>query len=317
MNRFESLRVFAVAAEAVNFRDAAARLGVSPQVVTRAVRELEDELGEPLFHRSTRGVNLSSFGEQWALRARQAVGGVDELFHRADRRAPSEHAGVVRVAAPSGIGRQFILKALAPLLQQHPGLVLDLRLSEALAHVVDEQIDVGVRIGFLRDSRFVARPASKVSFVIAGTPTLLKRTGAPADVAALFERPLTTLIDRNSGRAWPWVFRGGRQLAPPSPAFVTDDPEAECAAVLEGIGFGQLPAYLAQPLLRTGRLVTLLDHEAPEPWSLYVYRAQRTPVPARVRLVFDCLLEALGEGEGSLLAAASAAGTVRRSPRAR
>jgi DNA-binding transcriptional LysR family regulator len=77
-NRLEALRVFFTAADAANFREAAVRLSVSPQVVTRAVRELEEELGEPLFHRSTRGVQLTDFGRQLAQRARAAVGGVDE-----------------------------------------------------------------------------------------------------------------------------------------------------------------------------------------------------------------------------------------------
>ncbi|WP_281078371.1 LysR family transcriptional regulator [Variovorax paradoxus] len=146
-NRLEALRVFCAAADAANFRDAAVRLAVSPQVVTRAVRELEEELGEPLFHRSTRGVQLTDFGRQLAQRARTAVGGVDALFHRTDRRALSQHAGTVRVTAPNVYGRRLIPEALAPMLAAHPGLVLDLRLSEEHADVVDEQIDIGVRAG--------------------------------------------------------------------------------------------------------------------------------------------------------------------------
>ena len=86
-NRLETLRVFCIAAESTNFRDAAVRLSVSPQVVTRAVRELEEELGEPLFHRSTRGVQLTEFGRQLVERARTAVAGVEDLFDRKDRRA--------------------------------------------------------------------------------------------------------------------------------------------------------------------------------------------------------------------------------------
>jgi len=292
-NHLETLRVFCVAADSDNFRNAAQRLAVSPQVVTRAVRELEEELGEPLFHRSTRGVRITQFGQQLAERARQAVDGVDQLFHRGDRRSLSQHAGTVRVAAPGVLGRQRIPEALAPMLLAHPGLTMDLRLAEVLADVVDEQIDVGVRLGPMRDSRLVARPVGKLAMRVVATPALVARTGAPQDLGALLQRPLTALIDRSSGRAWPWLFSKGRRLAVPVPAFLTDDVDAECAAVVAGLGYGQLVDPLAVPYLRSGQLVAVLSADAPPAWPLYVYRTHRTPVPARVKLVYDELARTL------------------------
>ena len=292
-NRLEALRVFCVAADAANFRDAAVRLSVSPQVVTRAVRELEEELGEPLFHRSTRGVQLTDFGRQLVQRAQVAVGGVDALFHRTDRRALSQHAGTVRVTAPNVFGRRLIPQALAPMLAEHPGLVLDLRLSEEHADVVDQQIDIGVRAGPIRDARFVARTVGKMRLYVVAAPALVARTGAPKNLEALARLPLTALMDRSSGRPWSWFFSKGRQMPVTSPAFVTDDVDAECAAVLAGVGFGQLVGPLAEPLLASGALVPLLEAEAPEPWPIHVYRSQRAPVPARVRLVYDELVRVL------------------------
>jgi DNA-binding transcriptional LysR family regulator len=292
-NRLEALRVFCAAADAANFREAAVRLSVSPQVVTRAVRELEEELGEPLFHRSTRGVQLTDFGRQLAQRARAAVGGVDALFHRTDRRALSQHAGTVRVTAPNVFGRRLIPEALAPMLAAHPGLVLDLRLSEQHADVVDEQIDIGVRAGLVRDARFVTRVAGKMALYVVAAPTLIARTGMPQTLDELARLPLTGLIDRSAGRPWSWFFSKGRQMPITAPAFVTDDVDAECAAVRAGLGFGQLVAPLAEPLLASGELVAVLEAEAPEPWPIHVYRSQRAPVPARVRLVYDALLRTL------------------------
>ena len=292
-NRLEALRVFFTAADATNFREAAVRLSVSPQVVTRAVRELEEELGEPLFHRSTRGVQLTDFGRQLAQRARIAVGGVDELFHRIDRRALSQHAGTVRVTAPNVYGRRLIPEALAPMLAAHPGLVLDLRLSEEHADVVDEQIDIGVRAGPIRDARFVARTVGRMRLRVVATPALIARTGIPKNLEALPGFPLTALLDRSVGRPWSWFFSKGRQMPVAAPAFITDDVDAECAAVRAGLGFGQLAGPLAEPLIASGELVEVLEAEAPEPWPIHVYRSQRAPVPARVRLVYDELVRAL------------------------
>jgi DNA-binding transcriptional LysR family regulator len=290
-NRLETLRVFCTAADAANFREAAVRLSVSPQVVTRAVRELEEDLGEPLFHRSTRGVRLTEFGSQLAERARTAVGGVDELFHRTDRRALSQHAGTVRVTAPHVYAR-LIPQALAPLLASYPGLVLDLRLSEQHADVVDQQIDIGVRAGPMRDARFVARSVGRMPLHVVGAPSLIEKVGMPPDLAALSALPLTALIDRSSGRPWPWAFSRKRLVTVSLPAFLTDDIDAECAAVLAGVGFGQLIGPLAEPWLQSGALVAVLVADAPEPWPIQVYRPQRSPVPARVRLVYDALIRA-------------------------
>ncbi len=290
-NRLETLRVFCTAADAANFREAAVRLSVSPQVVTRAVRELEEDLGEPLFHRSTRGVRLTEFGSQLAERARTAVGGVDALFHRSDRRALSQHTGTVRVAAPHVYAR-LIPQALAPLLASHPGLVLDLRLSEQHVDVVDQQIDIGVRAGPMRDARFVARSVGRMPLHVVGSPALIERVGTPRDLAALSALPLTALIDRSSGRPWPWAFSKKRLVTVSAPAFATDDIDAECAAVIAGVGFGQLIGPLAAPWLQSGALVAVLEADAPEPWPIQVYRPQRSPVPARVRLVYDALIRA-------------------------
>lgn len=289
MNRLEALRIFCVAAEAVNFRDAATRIGVSPQAITRVVKELESAFGEPLFHRNTRGVRLTQFGEQLAARARYAVAGVDDIYTLHERGVNNELAGAVRIAAPSVLGRRWISPGLADIAALHPGLRLDLRLSEVSADVVDAQIDIGVRIGHIRDSSFVVRAVSPASLYFVASPSLVARSRPPATEESLMKGPVTALIDSNTGIVWPWMFKDARERPPVDPVFVTDDPEAECEAVLRGVGFAQLPGHLAMPHLRSGRLVSVLERLAPAPASIYVYRPQRTPVPARVRLVFDAL----------------------------
>jgi DNA-binding transcriptional LysR family regulator len=183
------------------------------------------------------------------------------------------------------------------LAEKHPRITLDLRLSDAISDPIAEQIDIGVRIGFMRDSRFVVRPASHVGFSVIASPKLITRVGRPEDLAELALLPSTGFIDRNTGRAWPWQFSNGQQMTPANLAFQTDDGECECRAVVAGLGFGQVVSYLALPLLRAGKVISVLDDIAPEPWPVYVYRPQRGPVPARVRLVFDAVLAALEKSE--------------------
>lgn len=293
MDQLELLRVFCAAAESDSFRAAAVRLGTSPQGITRAVKELEQRFGELLFHRSTRRVHITAFGEQTAKRARETLDAVDELFRPSAVRGISGFQGTVRITAPGAVGRRFLVRSLTRLnLAQ---IALDIRLSERLADVVAEKVDVGVRVGFMRDQRFVARAAAKIPFFVVATRRLVRRFGAPTRVRDLENIPVTALIDSNTGRAWPWYFQDNQQFNPSRLAFVTDDPESECEAVLAGVGFGQIPGYLAIPHIRRGTLIAVLEEVAPPPWDLYVFRPQRTPVPARVRFIYDALLETLAD----------------------
>ena len=230
LNRIDLLRTVLVAYETLNFREAAIRLSVSPQVVTRAVKELEGHLGELLFHRSTRSVRPSDFCERFVAQARQALLGVDALFAAARPLKDERVEGLVRIAAPTMQGRRFVIPLLERLARQHPGLCFDLRLSDQVIDAVAQRIDVGVRAGRLRDSRFVARTVSVVSLRIVAAPALLKRVGPVESVAGLDTLPTTQLIDRNTGRPWPWTLNREREILPALPAFVTDDAQAEWPA---------------------------------------------------------------------------------------
>ncbi|BBF85120.1 regulatory protein, LysR:LysR, substrate-binding precursor [Aquitalea magnusonii] len=291
LNRLEMLRIFCTAADCGNFKEAAQRLGISPQAVTRAIKELEQLQGELLFHRNTRHSRITAFGAALAADARRKVQEIDALFSQRQAQADSAISGLVRITAPAALGEHHLVPALADLQQQHPALRIDLRLSDEMSDVVDEQIDIGLRVGVMRDSRFIARAVAPVPFYIVGSPALLARCGVPDSLEALTRLPVTVSLDPNTGKPWPWFFAGGQQWHPPTPAFMATDTRAECAAVENGIGLGQLAGFLAIPLLRAGRLQAVLPALQPTPWNLNLYRPQRGPVPARIRLVYDHLLQ--------------------------
>ncbi|MGY4534152.1 DNA-binding transcriptional LysR family regulator [Pseudomonas sp. TE3786] len=290
LNRMELLKILCTAAEAGSFREAAMRLSISPQSVTRAIQELEQQFGEILFHRSTRQVQITAFGQSLAEQARQTLDSVDQLFQRNARHPSNEISGRVGITAPHAIGRRFLVQLLVPLLREHPGLQVDLRLEDEMTDAVSAQIDIGIRVGMIRDRRYIARPMAKVPLWVVASPTLLATTGAPSSLEALQQQPLSALIDRRSGKPWPWMFANHEQLLPEQAVFISDDPEAELEAVLAGLAFAQVPSYLAVPHLRSGALLSVLDSVAPPAWDLFIYRPQRGPVSPRVRLVFDHLM---------------------------
>ena len=172
LNRLDILKIFSAAAAAPTFREAAARLGVSPQVVTRAVRELE-MLGETLFHRTTRSIRITAFGQSFARDAQTALAAVDGLF---GRDGPRRAGG--RRPDHGAVGHGASLRAADPE-RSHAAVsaVPDLRLSDVPSPVVDEQIDIGVRVGAIGDNRFVARMVGPLPMWIVGAPSLIRRLG--------------------------------------------------------------------------------------------------------------------------------------------
>ena len=295
LNRLEMIRIFCAATEASSFKDAAARLSISPQAVTRAVKELELLLGEPLFYRNTRQIRITEFGEQLALRAREAITSVDELFVASGKQDDQDIGGIVRITAPVVIGRHFLLPILSRINRVYPQITIDLRLSDTHSDVVEQQIDIGVRVGFLRDSSFVARSLAKVSFWVAGTPELIARVGKPRTLQDLHEVPTIALVDKSSGKNWPWFFADGQQLTPRNPSFITDDSAVEMQLALDGVGFAHLGSNCITPHLQNSKLVTVLDEFIAPSWNLYVYRPRRGPVPERIRIVYDEMAKALAD----------------------
>lgn len=292
-NQLEMLRIFKVVAESSNFKEASVRLGTSPQSVTRAIKELEELLGEPLFYRSTRNTTITEFGKQMAQKSEGVIDQIDALFKPNKSSSSKRLEGLVKITMPNSLGQQYLLPALTDFLKDHPGIQLDLRFSNLIDNVVADQMDIGVRVGFFSNNRNVARRVNEMKFHIVGAPELVAKTGVPNKVDDLFQLPYTGLIDLNTGRMWPWSFANASDGFSAPPAFVTDDPEAELAAVLAGIGYAQLGDFLCAKYIRNGRLIAVLPEQAPTPWGVYVYRPQLGPVAERVRVIFDYLVKVL------------------------
>lgn len=293
LNRLEMIRIFCTAADTGSFKEAATRLGISPQAVTRAVKELEELQGELLFHRNTRQVQITAYGASFAERARVSVAQLDELFDIKTQADEQEISGLVRLAAPAALGRKYVLPIIARLAEEHPGLQFDLRFSDQRSDVVSEKIDIGIRVGFVRDNRFVVRKLGKTHFYVVATPKFLRKHGRPAGIDDLMQLPLTGMLDRGNGRVWPWIFSKDRQMVPTSVQFVSDDSEAEYEITRRGLAIGQIASFFCEEALASGKLIRVMEDFEPEPWDTYLYRPQRGPMPPRLRLVFDTLIQAL------------------------
>jgi len=287
MNKLELLRIFCTAAELGNFKDTARLLAVSPQAVTRAVQQLEQLTGEVLFHRNTRQVKLTTFGAELLQQARPQLEALNALLR--PTRQQAEHAsGLVRLTAPSAF-RSVLMPLLLEFQQRYPLIRLDIRLSDQHSAVVTEQIDLGLRIGSIRDLSFVAVPVGQMPMYLVASPTYLAQAGVPQTLEDLASHRFTGMLDQASNRPWPFYFAGSGQWQPPQLQLLANDAFAEFTAVLAGVGISQLPLFMLADALATGQLVRLLPQLEPSPWPISLYRPQRGPVPLRVRLLFDFL----------------------------
>ena len=181
-NKLEMMRIFCVAAESRNFKEAATQLGISPQVVTRAIKELEEQRGEILFYRSTRQIKITADGERLAKQARFAVGSIDALIIKDTKEKRDEMRGTVRLTVSSVLGRKLVVPALAEFATRYPDIVVDCVLTDSHSDVIDERIDIGIRFGFLPDNRYVARELAKVNFYSVGTPELIDKYVSISDL---------------------------------------------------------------------------------------------------------------------------------------
>lgn len=299
MNRLESLKVFVSLAETLHFKETANRLAVSPQVITRIINELENELGETLFQRSTRQVKLSDFGESFLPKAMSLLADADALFGSVKKTGNARIAGVVRIGVPDMSLMSQILGEVIEKAKEFDELRLDWQADLGLQDVVDKQIDTGIRFGTPEDSRLIIKKVGTMDDCIVASPALIERLGTPKTWQDLQKNyPLSALLNPNTGRAWAWYLSNEHQFMPNNPKFMASSMNDELIAVLGGLTLGCLPRQLCRPYLERGELIEIFPKIKRKQWTCYIYRPSQNVVHPRVKLVFDWLCEIMAQKLG-------------------
>lgn len=285
MDKLLALRVFIAVAEEKSFAKAARRLLISPTAVTRAVAALEDELGVMLFIRTTRTVRLSDEGSQYFERCRTAVADLDDAA-RSVRGMHSSPRGLLVVTAPVVFGCLHIRPIISALLLEHENLDARLLFTDRVVRIVEEGVDVALRIADLSDSALHAIKVGDVRRVLVASPSYLAAHGTPQTVAALYQH--AHVVFDNFAPEGEWKFAGpGRPTVKVKPKFLLNDVGATVDAVVDGAGIARLLSYQVMDELSSGRLVKVLDKFAPPPVPVHlVFPASRQRSP-NVRIFLD------------------------------
>lgn len=283
MDRLDSLRLFVAVADTGSFTEGARRRHVSPTAASRAIAALEAELGTQLFFRTTRSVRLTDSGAGYLARCRAALAELDDaaLELKGQGAAPG---GAMLVTAPVMFGRLHILPIVTKLLAEHAGLSIRLLLTDRVVRLVDEGIDIAIRIGDLADSALHAFRLGEVKRRLVASPAFAARAGLPASVPALHNYCLISFDGLGTGFDWRF---GDGSMVRIEPRLIVNSVDASIAAAEQGLGIVRVLSYQVADAIAAGRLVTVLEEVEPPPVPIHLlYQPSRRTQP-NVRAFID------------------------------
>ncbi|MGF6205558.1 LysR family transcriptional regulator [Pseudomonas frederiksbergensis] len=294
MDRFQEMQVFAAVAQDQGFSAAARRLGMSAASVTRAVAALEQRIGTLLLTRTTRSVHLSEAGQRYLEDCRRILAEVQE----AEDSAAGSHAqprGQLTVTAPVLFGELFVTPVMVDYLNQFPDVTINGVLVDRIVNMVEEGIDVAVRIGELPDSNQHAIRVGEVRRVICASPTYLDAHGRPRHPQDLNGVPVVATSAIGQLRTWPFLNNGQPLGVRPESRLVVTSNQAAINAASLGLGLTRVLSYQVARKVAAGELeIVLADFELP-PLPIHIVYQGGRKAPARIRSFVDFAVKALRE----------------------
>lgn len=298
MDRLDSLRVFVAVAEANGFAEAARRLGLSAPAVTRAILALEQRLGVQLLVRTTRSVRVTEAGQRFLDDCRRILGELDE----AEASAGGAHTiaqGQLTVTAPAMFGRLFVAPVLFDFLERYPQVSARTFFVDRVVNLLEEGMDVAVRIAQMPDSGLTAITVGAMRVVVVATPAYLAAHGTPGVPADLLQHRGAGFA-QSGGQATGWSFyppgrkeRAAREVMLPPMQIVANSSEVAIGAALRGHGLARTLVYQVADEIKAGRLQIVLAAYEPPPIPVQIVTLAGRKAPAKVRAFVDFAVERL------------------------
>lgn len=288
MDRFESMSILVASVETGSFSAAGRKLGVPLATVSRKVADLEDHLGARLLVRSTRKLSLTEAGSVYLEACRRILDEVGE----AERVAAGEFIkpkGELVVTAPVVFGRMHILPLVSDFLASHAEVSVRLMLSDRDLNLVNEHIDLALRVGTLPDSSLVATRLGTTCRVVCGSPAYFEKYGTPKSLADLAAHACISFEALAQGPAWKFSVpaqKSEKSIAI-KPRLVVNTAEAAIDAAVAGVGLAHVLSYQAWPEYQAGRLKLILREFDPFPVPVSIVYANHGLLPAKSRLFLD------------------------------
>lgn len=288
MDTFTRMEAFVQVVDAGGFSAAARRLSKSKALISKYVRDLEDELGVRLLNRTTRQLSMTEVGAAYHREASEILQRLDDLAD-AVRDNHREPRGLLRVSAPRSFGDTVLGRAIMEFLEKEPEITIDLRLDDRVVDLVEEGFDVAVRLTELTDSSLIAKRLSSFRIATVASPALIEKTGNPTHPLELANLP--TIVDTNlrTRTTWHYVENGERVAVTVKPRIEVNSPQVVLEAAIAGQGFTRLPLFICQDAIRSGELVSVLTDFNPPPIGMHAVYPHRRHLSGKVRAFVDFL----------------------------
>ena len=293
MDRIDAMQAFVAVADLRGFAPAARKLGLSPSGVTRLVAALEERLGARLLQRTTRSVTLTDVGARYLERARRILADVEEAEGSAEgeRNRPS---GRLVVSVPVGFGRLHVSPLMSAYLTRHPEASAELRLEDRTINLVEDGVDLAVRIGHLADSSLVARHVGEMRRVVVASPAYLKQRGEPKTPQALASHATIQFGAMSTPPDWRFVDDGRELRIACTPRLTTNSADAAIQYAEQGGGLTRVLAYQAAAAIKAGRLKIVLEKFEEPPLPIHLVYPTSRLLSAKVRAFVDLVVESSG-----------------------
>ncbi|MCC0037864.1 MAG: LysR family transcriptional regulator [Brucellaceae bacterium] len=291
MDTLTRMRAFIDVVEAEGFSAAARKIGRSKALLSKYVRELEDELGALLLNRTTRQFSLTEAGHTYYKRASEIIREIDHLSDSV-RDTASDVRGRIKLSASRTFADAEIGQSLIDFAREHPDIVLEIKLDDRIVDLVEEGFDLAIRITRLEDSSLIAKRLSPFSIRICASPEFLEEHGVPTRPQDLASMPC--IIDTNGRWHSNWPFaapNGGTTSVAVTGPIEVNSPLAVRAAAVAGLGIAVIPDFIAQPEIDSGRLVSVLDEHVLTGAGIFAVYPHRRYLPAKIRVFVDFLAQ--------------------------
>ena len=295
MDRLDAMTVFAAIVDAGSLSAAGRRLEVPLATVSRKLADLESYLGIRLITRSTRRLELTEAGREYLEACRQILEQVDEA-ERAASGAYADVRGRLVVAAPVVFGRLHVVPVATAFLERHPEVDVQLRLGDRNVNLIEEHVDVALRVGNLPDSSLVATPVGFVQRVVCASPAYLDRFGTPRSLDDLASHRCISFDGLDATSVWTFVSADGvRRQVPVHTRMTVSTADAAITAATLGLGLTRVLSYQVADALRNGQLVRVLAADEPPPVPVNLIYPGQGRLPMKSRAFIDVAASQLRE----------------------
>jgi DNA-binding transcriptional LysR family regulator len=286
MDRFESMSVLVAAVEAGSLSAAARKLGTPLATVSRKISELEEHLKTRLLLRSSRRLTLTDAGRTYVAACKRILEEVSDAERAAsgEYRAPK---GELVITAPIVFGRLHVLPVAIDFLRAYPEVDIRLALADHVVNLLEDRIDVAVRIGDLPDSSLVASRVGMIRRIVCGSPTYFANRGTPQTPHELTEHDCVTFLGQASPDAWNFRIDRSDVSVPVHSRLAVTTAEAAIDAAVAGLGIARVLSYQIASALRAGSLAVILEDFEPPPFPVSLVHAGQGLLPAKLRTFLD------------------------------